>query len=92
MWPAWPACSWPWRRAAADLLAPGGVLLYATCTVSQAENEGVAAALGAVRPNLRLDWEDIPGFLGPGLDEEGYWRSWPPEQGCDTFFAARLTG
>jgi 16S rRNA (cytosine967-C5)-methyltransferase len=33
-------------RAAAELLAPGGVLLYATCSLEPEENEGVVADLG----------------------------------------------
>jgi 16S rRNA (cytosine967-C5)-methyltransferase len=76
--------------AAADLLAPGGVLLYATCTVTRAENEEVVAALLARRPGLRLEWGQLPEALGQCLDSQGWWRTMPQPRGCDGFFAARL--
>lgn len=76
--------------AAADLLAPGGVMLYATCTVTRAENEQVVAALLAARPGLRPAWGQIAEGLRAGLDQEGFWRTRPPLEACDGFFAARL--
>ncbi|MFH1035373.1 MAG: 16S rRNA (cytosine(967)-C(5))-methyltransferase RsmB [Pseudomonadota bacterium] len=76
--------------AAADLLAPGGALLYATCTVTRAENEEVVAGLLARRPGLRLEWGPMPPALEQCLDPDGFWRTWPNTRGCDSFFAARL--
>ncbi|MFH1060799.1 MAG: 16S rRNA (cytosine(967)-C(5))-methyltransferase RsmB [Pseudomonadota bacterium] len=76
---------------AADLLAPGGALLYCTCTVTRAENEGVVAALLAARPGLRLEWDR--GAAGPAADAigaDGFFRTLPHIHGCDAFFAARL--
>ena len=55
-------------RAAARLLRPGGVLVYATCTISRRENEDrvaallAAAAAGEVPP---LELEDL-GARAPG--------------------------
>ena len=46
-------------RNAARVLRPGGVLVYATCTISRRENEDrVAALLAAVRPGRcrRSSW------------------------------------
>lgn len=40
-------------EAAADMLAPGGRLLYCSCSVLRAENEAVVAAVLARRPELR---------------------------------------
>ncbi|CAO0823553.1 16S rRNA (cytosine967-C5)-methyltransferase [Desulfarculales bacterium] len=79
-------------RAAAGLLAPGGAVLYATCTVTRAENEEVITALLAGHPGLRLEWSHMPVALQPCLDTQGWWRTWPQDWGCDSFFAARLAG
>ena len=40
-------------RRAADLVAPGGRLIYATCSLFQGENQAVAADLQSGRPELR---------------------------------------
>ncbi len=68
-------------RAAADLLAPGGRLYYATCSLEPQENEDVVDALLAARPDL-----------APAPGEDGLSRrAWlPHETGTDGFFAARL--
>jgi 16S rRNA (cytosine967-C5)-methyltransferase len=68
-------------RQAADLLAPGGRLLYATCSLEPEENEEVLEALLASRTDLK-----------PAPDAQGRWqRLWLPHEVCgDGFFAARL--
>jgi len=67
--------------AAVDLLAPGGWLLYATCSLEPEENTAVLSDLLAARPDL-----------APAPDAQGRWqRLWlPPEARGDGFFAARL--
>ncbi len=71
--------------AAAALLAPGGRLLYATCSLEPEENEDVVAALLAAG----LDLEPDP---HPAPEEQGVWqRYWLPQETLtDGFFAARL--
>lgn len=70
---------------AADLLLPGGLLMYATCSLEPEENEKVVDALLARRDDLV-----------PAPDETGLWRRmWLPGAGPDElkgdgFFAARL--
>jgi 16S rRNA (cytosine967-C5)-methyltransferase len=66
---------------AAALLAPGGLLMYATCSVEPEENEMVVDRLLAAHPELEA-WPDA----------EGRWRRlWlPGESSGDGFFAARL--
>lgn len=53
-------------QAAAPLVRPGGVLIYATCTFNPAENEGVLARFLAAVPGFALEAvEARPGFA-PG--------------------------
>ena len=70
-------------HAAADLLAPGGAMLYATCSLEIHENERVLDKLLAEREDLI-----------PAPDEAGCWRrQWLPGEGevpADGFFGARL--
>lgn len=73
-------------RRAADMLAPGGRLMYATCSLEPEENDQVLSALLKGRQDL-----------APDPDADGIWRRyWLPHdakyQGAmgDGFFAARL--
>lgn len=67
--------------SAADLLAPGGSLYYATCSLEPEENEEVLQKVLEARPDLV-----------PDPDPDGAWyRTWCPwETGTDGFFAGRL--
>lgn len=60
-------------RRAADMLAPGGMLLYSTCTFSPEENEQIVAGLLAERTDLEL--LDIPWYEGfaHGIPEAAEW-------------------
>jgi 16S rRNA (cytosine967-C5)-methyltransferase len=69
-------------QKAAQLLAPGGRLLYATCTTTFMENDGNIEWLLRRRPELRL--RALPGNC------DGYWRSYPQPRRSDGFFAACL--
>ena len=66
---------------AAELLVPGGVLMYATCSLERQENQEVVEGLLRDRPDLE-----------PWPDDRGRWRrTWlPPVAPGDGFFAARL--
>ena len=66
---------------AASRLAPGGHLVYATCTFRREENEEVAAAAEAACGEL----ERVP--AGPLADADGALRTWPHVHGTDGFFA-----
>ncbi|MFH2125079.1 MAG: 16S rRNA (cytosine(967)-C(5))-methyltransferase RsmB [Pseudomonadota bacterium] len=76
---------------AAELLKPGGALLYVTCTVTRAENQGVVAGLLARCPGLRLEWpQDLAPELRACIGDDGFFRTMPHRDDADAFFAARL--
>lgn len=60
--------------AAAELLAPGGRLVYSTCTFAPQEDEGAVAAFLARHPEFEIEVLDVPWFspgdgaAGPGLE------------------------
>lgn len=63
--------------ASAEYVKPGGILLYSTCTLSKAENEGVAQRF----------IEESPAFE---FDEFGMRTLFPQEFGTDGFFIAKF--
>ena len=73
----------------ADLVRPGGRLVYATCTVNRAENQDLVAGFLLQRPDFRL----IPpgaGWLRPECIQDGFLLCAPHRHGTDAFFAAVL--
>ena len=68
--------------AAADLVRPGGVLVYSVCTFPRAETDAACDALLAKRPDL----EPVP-IAGPDGPSERV-RVWPHVHGSDAMFAA----
>lgn len=70
---------------ASNLVCSGGSLVYSTCSLEVAENEGVADEF--VRENGEFEICEIE------LDDRfregtGYYRIWPDHEGCDGFFVA----
>ncbi len=79
-------------RAATSLLAPGGRLVYATCSVLPAENEHVVTRLLEREPSLRTAampaaWQLAPGALASPL---GVQLLPGAEAGTDGFYYACL--
>lgn len=74
--------------AAADLVAPGGRLVYSVCTFPRAETEAACDAIARHRPDLTP--VETPGPDGPALRH----RLWPHLHGTDGMFVAafRRTG
>lgn len=76
---------------AAALLAPGGVLVYATCSSEPEENERVVGLFLAGHQNFVV--EDCVDYLPVTAQEfvgaDGFFRT-RPDQGLDGFFASRL--
>jgi 16S rRNA (cytosine967-C5)-methyltransferase len=76
-------------------LAPGGRLIYATCSLEPEENEMVvesvlSSAAGFRRLGRAELIESLP-KLAPLIDENGYFRTRPDLHGMDGFFAAAIT-
>jgi len=73
-------------RAAWRLLAPGGILLYATCSLFRAENEGVVTRFLEHHPDALAE-----SITAPWGRELGQGRQiLPGEAGMDGFYYARL--
>jgi len=79
-------------RAAFGMLAPGGRLVYSTCTVTRRENRDVVQSFLAATPEAGVvpvqEWEGWPGW-GEG-DGCGV-QILPGEAGADGFYYAALT-
>ena len=77
-------------QRAAGVVAPGGRLVYATCSSEPDENEGVADAFlattrGFTPLDARLAAPDLPAGL---VDDRGYFRTCPHLHGLEAFFGA----
>ena len=69
----------------------GGVLIYSTCTVFHEENEDVVEKFLGGHPEFKIDRMDK--FFQekwPSLIQNGYFKTFPPKNEMDGFFAARL--
>ncbi len=74
-------------------LAPGGRLVYATCSGEPEENESIVAQVLADRSDVaRFDLRraPFPASMAPLLTAEGTLRTWPHAHGLDAFYAAVL--
>jgi 16S rRNA (cytosine967-C5)-methyltransferase len=71
----------------APLVRPGGVLVYAVCTIARAENEDVVARFRASHPRFVV--EPVPAPRDT-VTPAGFLRTLPHPHGLDGFFAARL--
>lgn len=72
-------------RVAAERVKPGGVIVYAVCTINADENEAVVDASGLVADDLGAQW---PAFRHPKRHE--FLLTLPHVHGTAGFFIARL--
>ena len=89
--PAFAATQLEILRAAVGLLAPGGRLLYSTCSILPEENEQVVAALLAAEPQVAVASTDGAGVV-PGVQPRPIGVQLLPgaEAGTDGFYYACL--
>ena len=82
-------------RHAADVVRPGGRLVYATCSSEPDENDEVVSRLLAERPELaavdpRTVCPVLPPSVAAALDPDGRLRTSPAGHNLEAFFAAML--
>ncbi|HVB86921.1 MAG TPA: 16S rRNA (cytosine(967)-C(5))-methyltransferase RsmB [Candidatus Dormibacteraeota bacterium] len=85
-------------RIALAKLAPGGRLVYSTCSMEPEENESVLAEIADSSAYRIVPANELTQLLAPQLspnidaavlfDARGYFRTSPAEQASDGFFAA----
>jgi 16S rRNA (cytosine967-C5)-methyltransferase len=75
---------------AARAVAPGGRLVYATCSSEPEENEQVVDVFLAAHPEFRLAAVRAESPLAAVADERGLLRTLPFAHGLEAFFAAAL--
>ena len=87
------SCSEPSVEDALRALAPGGRLIYATCSSEPEENETLVSDLLQAHSGLdRMDLRQagLPAAMAPLLTDEGALRTWPHAHGLDAFYAVVL--
>ncbi|MFD1031020.1 16S rRNA (cytosine(967)-C(5))-methyltransferase RsmB [Metaplanococcus flavidus] len=71
---------------AAELLKPGGILVYSTCTVDNMENRGTAERFLKNHPEMEKIQALLPEALG--IKHTGFVQVFPQDFGSDGFFIA----
>jgi len=82
----------PLLGAVAALVRPGGAVVYATCTVTNEENEAVVEDFLRTHDDFAIESPQphLPASVHPFVESPGFLRTFPHRHGLDGFFAVRL--
>jgi 16S rRNA (cytosine967-C5)-methyltransferase len=75
---------------AATWVKPGGVLVYATCTVHPLENAHIILPFLAQHPDWQIEFPAPDSYLHTLTDERGWIRVWLHRHQMDGFFMVKL--
>ncbi len=74
----------------ATWVKPGGVLVYATCTVCSIENEDVILPFLKTHPDWQIELPPTDSALASLACDAGWIKVWPHRQQMDGFFMVKL--
>jgi 16S rRNA (cytosine967-C5)-methyltransferase len=74
----------------ATWVKPGGVLVYATCTLHPIENERVITPFLKTHPNWQIELPSPDSPFASLVGETGSIAVWPHRQQMDGFFMVKL--
>ncbi len=74
----------------ATWVKPGGVLVYATCTVCSIENEDVILPFLKTHPDWQIELPPTDSLMASLVSDAGWIKVWPHRQQMDGFFMVKL--
>ncbi len=74
----------------ASWVKPGGVLVYATCTVCSIENEDIILPFLKTHPDWEIELPPADSPLASLVSDPGWIKVWPHRQQMDGFFMVKL--
>jgi 16S rRNA (cytosine967-C5)-methyltransferase len=74
----------------ATWVKPGGVLVYATCTVCSIENEGIILPFLKTHPDWQIELLPADSPMASLVEDAGWIKVWPHRQQMDGFFMVKL--
>lgn len=75
---------------AATWIEPGGILVYATCTINPQENEKVIQSFLATHPEWKIKSPAISDLWSQFINSEGWIKVYPHRYDMDGFFMVKL--